>query len=145
VLDVTTEIVIDQPVARVAGYTADPANTPEWYTNIRSAAWKSEPIVQTGSEIDFVARFLGRELRYTYEVVEFVPGERIVLRTAQGPFPMETTYTWSGRADSSTLMRLRNRGEPSGFSRLVAPFMAFAVRAANRKDLRRLKALLENP
>ena len=99
-LDVTTEIVIDQPVARYAGYTADPANTPEWYANIKSAAWKSAPIVQTGSQIDFVARFLGRELRYTYEIVEFVPGERIVLRTAHGPFPMETTYTWSERADA---------------------------------------------
>lgn len=91
-LDVTTEIVIDQPLARVAGYTADPANTPEWYANIKSAEWKPAAIVQTGSQIDFVARFLGRELRYTYEIVELVPDERIVLRTAQGPFPMETTY-----------------------------------------------------
>ena len=142
-LDVTTEIMIDAPIERVAGYSADPANTPEWYTNIKSAQWKSEPIVQTGGQIDFVARFLGRELRYTYEIVEYVPGERIVLRTAQGPFPMETTYTWSERTDGSTTMGLRNRGEPSGFGRTVAPFIAFAVRAANRKDLRKLKSILE--
>lgn len=42
-------------------------------------------------------------------------------------------------------MRLRNRGEPTGFSRLLAPLMAPAMRRANRKDLRRLKAILEGP
>ena len=40
-------------------------------------------------------------------------------------------------------MTLRNRGEPSGFSKLVGPIMAMAMRSANRKDLARLKRLLE--
>ena len=66
-----------------------------------------------------------------------------VRRTAEGPFPMETTYTWEAAGEQRTRMTLRNRGEPSGFSRLFAPMMAAAMRRANRKDLRRLKALLE--
>jgi hypothetical protein len=33
----------------------------------------------------------------TYEVIELVPGERFVQRALEGPFPMETTYTWEGR------------------------------------------------
>lgn len=56
---------------------------------------------------------------------------------------METTYTWEPEGESGTRMTLRNRGEPAGFSRLVAPFMAGAMRKANRKDLERLKAVLE--
>ena len=96
-----------------------------------------------GSRFTFSARFLGRPLNYTYEVVEWTPAERFVMRTAQGPFPMETTYTFEDTPDGATLMRLRNRGEPAGFSRIAAPIMAPAIKRATEKDLRRLKSILE--
>jgi hypothetical protein len=96
-----------------------------------------------GSRIAFVARFLGRQLAYTYEVREMVPRERFVMGTSQGPFPMETTYIWEDTASGGTRMTLRNRGEPSGFSKVAAPMLATAMRRANRKDLTRLKAVLE--
>jgi len=76
-------------------------------------------------------------------VTELVPGERLVMRTADGPFPMETTYSWTDAAGAGTRMTLRNRGEPSGFSKVAAPVMAGAMRRANEKDVRRLKELLE--
>jgi hypothetical protein len=95
--------------------------------------------------VAFVARFLGRRLAYTYELVAFEPGERLVMRTAKGPFPMETTYTWRPEGEHRTRMTLRNRGEPKAFSKLAAPFMVPAMRRANRKDLARLKAILEHP
>jgi hypothetical protein len=93
--------------------------------------------------MDFVARFLGRRLAYTYEVVELVPGERLVMRTAQGPFPMETTYSWQAVDEGRTRMTLRNRGEPAGFGKVAAPVLAAAMRRANRKDLANLKRILE--
>ena len=90
-----------------------------------------------------MARFLGRRLAYEYEVVELVPGERLVMRTSEGPFPMETTYTRTAVDDTHTRMTLRNRGEPTGFSKVAAPAMAAAMRRANRKDLQNLKTILE--
>ena len=92
----------------------------------------------------FVAQFLGRRLAYTYEVVELVPGERLVMRTSEGPFPMETSYTWETTPEGFTHMTLRNRGTPTGFSRVMAPFMTWAMRRANQKDLACLKSLLED-
>lgn len=142
-VDVLTEIEIDRPRAEVAAYAADPDNATAWYKNIESVEWKSPKPVTVGSKVAFVARFLGRRLAYTYEVKELTPMERLVMKTADGPFAMETTYYWSDSA-GGTRMELRNRGNPSGFSRIVAPMMAGAVRRANRKDLARLKAILES-
>jgi uncharacterized membrane protein len=142
-VDVQTEIVIERPVGEVAAYAGDPDNAPSWYVNIDSVEWKTPKPVAIGSRVAFVARFLGRRLAYTYEIVELVDRERLVMRTAEGPFPMETTYTWEATGATTTRMRLRNRGEPTGFSRLGAPFMAAAMRRANDKDLATLKALLD--
>jgi uncharacterized membrane protein len=142
-IDVTTEIEIDRPRNEVAAYAIDPDNATEWYSNIERVEWETPKPLALGTRLAFVARFLGRRVSYTYEVREMVPGERFVMATAQGPFAMETTYDWADAAGGGTTMRLRNRGEPSGFSRLAAPMMAVAVRRANRKDLARLKRLLE--
>ena len=143
-VDVVTEIVIQRPIGGVAAYAADPSNAPDWYDNIDSVDWKTSPPPQVGSQVEFVARFLGRTLRYTYEITDFVPGERVVMRTQQGPFPMETTYVWAPESDDATKMTLRNRGEPAGFSTLMAPLMKPAMRRANRKDLAKLKMILES-
>lgn len=143
-VDVVSEVEIARPRAEVAAYASDPANAPVWYENIESVEWRTEPPAAQGSRVAFVARFLGRRLAYTYEIVELVPDERMVMRTAEGPFPMETTYTWSDAAGGGTRMTLRNRGEPAGYARVGAPMMARSMRKANRNDLAQLKRLLES-
>jgi hypothetical protein len=142
-VDVLTDIVIDRPRAVVAAFAGEPSNAPRWYVNIKSVEWKTAPEVAVGARVAFVAHFLGRRLAYTYEIIDLVPGSRLVMRTADGPFPMETTYTWEAAGGGKTKMTLRNRGEPAGFAAVTAPLMAAAMRRANRKDLSRLKALLE--
>jgi len=142
-VDVFTEAVIHRPPDEVAAYAADPTHAPEWYVNIKSVEWKTPPPLRAGSKVAFIAHFLGRRIAYTYEIVEFVRGRLLVMRTAEGPFPMETTYTWESAGNGATRMTLRNRGTPAGFSRLFAPFLATAMRRANRKDLAALRALLE--
>ena len=142
-VDVLVETTISRTPGDVSTFAADPSHAPQWYTNIRSVTWQTPPPARIGSRMEFEAHFLGRRLVYTYEIVELVPGKRLVMRTADGPFPMETTYTWEP-ADGGTRMTLRNRGEPSGFARVAAPVMERAVRRATSKDLARLKAILES-
>ncbi len=142
-VDVQTTTTISRPVGDVADYATEPSNAPTWYSNIDSADWQTEPPLRVGSSFEFVAKFLGRTLRYTYEVVEFEPRARLVMRTKQGPFPMQTSYTWEPLTTDSTRMTLRNTGEPAGFAKIVTPLMAPAMRRANRKDLAALKAILE--
>jgi uncharacterized protein YndB with AHSA1/START domain len=142
-VDVLTETVIRRPCPEVAAYAGDPTNAPEWYANIASVEWVTPPPLRLGSRMEFVASFLGRRLAYTYEVVELEPDRRLVMRTADGPFPMETTYTWEPVDDGATRMTLRNRGRPSGFTAVAGPVMAAAMKRANRQDLAALRQKLE--
>jgi len=142
-VDVQTQIEIERPRHEVAAYASDPDNAPAWYENIKSVEWKSPKPLAVGAEIAFTAHFLGRRLAYVYRIRELVPDERLVMSTADGPFPMETTYTWEDTAGGATSMTLRNRGQPTGFGKLSAPLLARAIRRANEKDLRRLKHLLD--
>ena len=142
-VDVETAVTIARPRAEVAAFASDPDNVTRWYRNITSVEWETTPPVRAGSRVAFVARFLGRRLSYTYEVTEFDPPRRLVMGTAQGPFPMETVYTWEDAPGGGTRMTLRNRGTPEGFAALGAPVIAAAMRRATGKDLAALKALLE--
>jgi uncharacterized membrane protein len=143
-VEVATQIEIALPRRQVAAYAADPDNAVDWYANIESVEWETTPPLAIGSRFAFVARFLGRTLSYTYEVREHEPDARLVMSTSEGPFPMETTYAWADAPNGATLMTLTNRGEPSGFRGIAAPVLAAAMRRANRKDLARLKAILES-
>jgi polyketide cyclase/dehydrase/lipid transport protein len=142
-VDVTTEIEIARPRDEVATFAADPDNASAWYENIEQVDWRTPRPLAVGSQVAFVAHFMRRRLEYTYEIIELVPGERLVMRTATGSFPMETTYTWASTSAGATRMTLRNRGEPSGFAKIGAPMLARAMRKATTNDLARLKALLE--
>jgi uncharacterized protein YndB with AHSA1/START domain len=141
-VDVVCEKEIARPREEVAAYAADPGNTTAWYANIKAVEWESPPPLAVGTRLAFVASFLGRRLTYTYEIRELVPGERLVMSTAQGPFPMETTYTWEDAGAGATRMTLRNRGEPAGFAKVAAPVMARAMKRAMTQDLERLSRIL---
>jgi hypothetical protein len=142
-VDVVSAISISRSCETVAAFAANPDNAPKWYANIRSVEWHTPRPLQVGSRVAFVAYFLGRRLSYVYQIAEYHPVSLLVMRTAHGPFPMETTYEWAPLGEGGTRMTLRNRGEPSGFSRFMIPIIVPAMKGANRKDLARLKGLLE--
>lgn len=142
-IDVTSEIIIHSTLENVSEYSTNPDNAPIWYDNIKSVIWETEPPLKVGSRIAFVAHFLGRRLTYSYEISEYIPQRKLVMQTAEGPFPMETTYMWEVLQPDRIKMTLRNQGSPSGFSGIFRPFMTRTMKKINRKDLEKLKQILE--
>lgn len=143
-IEVSTEIVINKPIKVVADYVSNPDHAPDWYVNIKTIEWETEPPIRIGSKMAFKAQFLGKTLAYTYECTEWIPGQKLVMTTAQGPFPMTTIYHWQALSDSQTKMTLINKGQPKGFARVMQPLMKSAMKKANQKDLEKLKHLLES-
>ncbi len=143
-VNVFTEITINKSINEVYEYASNPDNSPEWYKNIKSAEWKTPKPLVIGSMVAFVAHFMGRKLSYTYEFTELIAEQRLVMKTAEGPFPMETTYTWTTIDTQTTKMTLRNKGNPTGFSKLFAPLMATMMKKANTKDLINIKKIIES-
>lgn len=145
-MDVTAATTFDAPRTLVAAVAGDPDQAMRWYANIRSVQWEGDPVLQEGARVDFVARFLGRRLAYTYEIVDLVPDERLVMRTDDGPFPMETTYTWWDEEEVEgrprTGMSLRNAGRPKAMTTLASGAVTLGMKRAMRRDLERLRLVL---
>lgn len=143
-VNVILDIIIQRPIEEVMKYAVDPDNAKLWYDNIKVSKMLTEKPLTVGSKILFQAKFLGRTMDYTYEVVDFVPNKVMSMRTSDGPFLMETSYFWTKIDPSTTKMEIQNQGIPTGFSSLLAPMMTMMMKRAMKKDLKKIKRILES-
>ena len=141
-LDVTATETIAADPDRVFSYATDPRNDPVWIGGISEAELLGDPPLEKGSSVRRVASFMGRRIEYVLEVAELEPGSRLAMRSVRSPFPMAVTYSFE-LAGGATRMAIRVEGESSGVYRLAGPLLPGMVRRSVAKDLRRLKAILE--
>jgi uncharacterized membrane protein len=141
-IDVVAEVNVRRPREQVAAYMSDPANDPEWIGGLREARVLGDGPFGEGSRVARVASFMGRRVEYVNEITTLEPGRILEMRSVKAPFPMHITYTFEDR-DGGTAVRNRVRGGGGLFS-LGSPLFAPMVRRNVRKDLERLRDLLES-
>ncbi|MGH2728001.1 MAG: SRPBCC family protein [Actinomycetota bacterium] len=142
-IDVTLKIDIARPRETVAAYAMEAENDPAWIGGISSAQRLTPPPTGVGTRVERVASFRGKRIEYVMDVIDHVPGRKIVLKTVKGPFPMEVTYAFEDR-DRGTRAFIRVAGDTKGFYRLAAPLLVRGVKRNVGRDLKRLKKALES-
>ena len=136
-IDVTAELVINLPREKVAAFVTEPANDPVWVGGIVKAKMLTEPPVQVGTKVARVAKFMGKRMHYTPEVVACEPNALVAMR-AESPLAMTIRYEFED-ADGGTLTRVCVHGDGTGFFRLAGPLLSRMVRRNINRDLRSLK------
>jgi uncharacterized membrane protein len=142
-VDVSTEIIINLPKEKVVEFASDPRNVPNWCTHIKSVEWNNETPLRAGAKLVFNERIMRRPQQHVYEVVEIIPGQKVIMKSQSNGMRMETTVAWQAISENTTCMTLRNRGVPIAFSKSIAPLLKLAIRKASRRNLKQLKKMLE--
>jgi len=144
-LEVRANVDIDRPATDVFVYIADMSNNPAWPKGMQGWRWTSDPPLRLGSTYGQVARFLGREIVSSFEVTEFVDGERIRIESTSGSMPLDITRSVVARGDGACSVSAIVRGDASGIFSLAEPLMRKMVGRSVDGDYERLKAQLEAP
>jgi hypothetical protein len=142
-IEVTSDIEVRCAPSVAFAVLADMARNPEWQKGMRSCEWTSAPPLRVGSTYDQEASFLGRTIRTSFEVTEFVADERIRIVSTVSTFPIDVTRTVESVGEDRTRISAVVRGEPGRVFGFAGPLMRAMVGRSVRGDYRRLKALLE--
>lgn len=142
--EVRAEVEIERAAGAVFDYLADMENNPTWQRGQQSCVWTSEPPLALGSTYDQRARFLGRDIVSSFEVVEFEPGRRIRITSTSGSMPIDVTRTVEPLGSDRCRVGAVVRGEPPRAFRILGPLLDRLVARSVNADYERLKAELEN-
>ncbi|HEU4916869.1 MAG TPA: SRPBCC family protein [Acidimicrobiia bacterium] len=135
---------IARPAGEVFGFVADSSNNPLWQKGQTSCIWTSPPPIGVGSTYDQEARFLGRTVRNTFEVVEFDPGHSITIRSIAGTFPITVRRTVEELGPTSSRVTAEIRGEPGSVFRVAGPLLRRMAQRSVDADYDRLQRLLDS-
>lgn len=141
-IDVTATVLIRRPLEAVSAYMTDPANDTAWIRALTAARQLTPPPPAKGMRVERAAKFMGRSMTYTTEVIEWSPAERVQMQTMDGPYPMAVTYSFAGE-DGGTRVSIRNHGGSGVMFKLAGPLIGRMVNGRVKGDLAQLKEILE--
>jgi hypothetical protein len=137
-------VQVRRPVDVVFACLANPQNDPEWSGAADEMHVTSEGPVGIGTTVRQVGHFLGRRLELTLKVHVYEPNQRLGMTVVGGPLrfagvrrvepvPEGTRVTFSGG------------GKSGGLFKLAEPLLEAAAGRQLRRDLAKLKQVLEPP
>lgn len=140
---VETSVHIERNPDDVFDFISNFENNPRWQSGMVSAKFISQAPLRIGSTYSLVAKFLGRPVISTFEVIEYEPNRMIKAASTSGSFPITFTRIVTPH-NNGTLVSAIIEGDASGFFKLAEPILGRMVQRSVEGDYRNLKQILEN-
>jgi uncharacterized membrane protein len=139
---VEASIVIDRSPDDVFAFLAVRENDPVWMSAVEESNWLDPSArVAVGRRGRMTLKMFDRRMEYVDEVTVFEPGRRIAHRTVEGAFQLSTACLCEPDGDSCRTTVVAEAEKM--FGRFVDPLVARLMRRGFRKDLVKLKSILE--
>lgn len=137
------EITIERPLQEVFDYVSDPANDPEWRTDVEVSEWSSEGPPVVGSISRSVSKFLGRKMETSAEITSWDPPNHFAFKSVGGPFPFEFSVSLEAQG-GNTRASFHGQADVGGFFKLAEGLVAKQTQKQFDKEFEALKVLLES-
>ena len=135
---------IERPPEEVFEYIGDAENNPTWRSAVVETRWLDPGPTEPGRRGEQTSRLLGRRYTVTAEVVDWEPPVHVSWATITGGADVRT-HCRVERDGTGSQVVLESEGEFTGAWRLLTPVAVAMLRRQSRKDIERLRAVLENP
>jgi uncharacterized protein YndB with AHSA1/START domain len=136
-----SSVTIDRPVGEVFAFVTDTTNEPKWHSEVIEATKTSEGPIGVGTSFSVVIKFMGKK-EGRWEIVEFEPNRREVIRVTAKPLSPTLTYRFE-QADGGTRFTRHIDLEPTGFFKIMKGMMRKMMEKGNAGFLATLKRVLE--
>jgi uncharacterized membrane protein len=141
-IKITTSTIINRPHQDIFAYITNFENNPKWQGGMVEAKFTSEGPLQKGSTYDQVAKFLGKQIISSFEVVEYKENETITIKSTASSFPIVVTRSVTP-TPKGTKVTAVVEGDAGGFFKIAQPLMKLMVKKSVKSDYKKLKKLLE--
>lgn len=141
-MQVEVNVIINKPPEEVFAFITNFENNALWQSGVMSAHFTSTGTLRVGSTYVQHSKFLGQQIEFAFEILEYEPGRHIRFKTTSGTFPVDIVRAVEP-ADGGTKLSAIITGEPGGIFRLAAPLVHSMMRRQIETDYANLKTLLE--
>ena len=143
-IHVSGTVEVNRPSEQVFAFLADPANAPQWQSELSHSELLTPGPVRAGSQFKEVVKFLGRPIELICEYVEVVAGRKMVFRSNNSKtLQFDVIFQVEPGGPGASRVTVTSDTTVGGWLRLLEPLFAGEVKSASRKELQQLKAALE--
>jgi uncharacterized membrane protein len=135
---------IDQPVDRVFEYVSIPVNDPTWVPASLRHEMLSPAPMRVGSITEEDVWFLGRRMRYAWEITHYEPPTAFALRSISGSIPASICVLLESLDGARTKVILVGEVHLRGIHKPMELVMRWVARRQFGTQLCTLKNLLES-